>query len=229
MVVLQSTGSLEVSLQTCVILLTTSTFSLYKESGCWQISSRRPLGFSNAQILLYDKLNICSQLFQTPSLASMPNVKHTSAIGCLGTDLTKRCQADAQLTHALEFCPSQCIYRCTVQVQDNSCDARFLWHTCSYACNQVYGYSCIRSPTSHTKYTVQLVWPDMQRYLIGCRVPAHDSLAKGMAVPHALDDDIQEAIVLPSSIAQAHGRGGGRLMGGSLPQQLSSVCCLLLL
>ena len=69
----------------------------------------------------------------------------------------------------------------------------------------------------------------MQQYLISCIVPAHDSLAEDMAVPEALDDDIQEAIVLPSGVAQAHGRGGGRLMRGTWPQQLSSVCRLLLL
>lgn len=69
----------------------------------------------------------------------------------------------------------------------------------------------------------------VQTYLVGCRVPAHDSLAEGMAVPHTLNDDVQEAIVLASGVAQAHGGGGGRLMGGALPQQLSSVCCLLLL
>ena len=73
------------------------------------------------------------------------------------------------------------------------------------------------------------MWPAMQQYLIGCSVPAHDSLAEDVAVPHTLDDDIQEAIVLPSGVAQAHGRGGGRLMRGTLPQQLSSICCLLLL
>ena len=60
--------------------------------------------------------------------------------------------------------------------------------------------------------TVQVIRPAMQQYLIGCRVPAHDSLAEDVAVPHTLDDDVQEAIVLPSGVAQAHGRGGGRLV-----------------
>lgn len=69
----------------------------------------------------------------------------------------------------------------------------------------------------------------VQLYLVGCRVPAHDSLAEGMAVPHALNDDIQEAIVLASGVAQAHGGAGGRLMGGALPHQLSGIGCLLLL
>ena len=59
---------------------------------------------------------------------------------------------------------------------------------------------------------MQLMWPEMQQYLIGCRVPAHDSLAESMAVPHTLDDDIQEAVILSSGIAQAHGRGGGSLV-----------------
>ena len=77
--------------------------------------------------------------------------------------------------------------------------------------------------------TMQAMWPAMQQYLIGCRVPAHDSLAEDMAVPHTLDDDVQEAIVLPSGVAQAHGRGGSRLVRGTRPQQLSSVCRLLLL
>lgn len=73
------------------------------------------------------------------------------------------------------------------------------------------------------------MWAVVQLYLVSCRVPAHDSLAEGMAVPHALNDDIQEAIVLASGVAQAHGGGGGRLMGAPRPQQLSSVGCLLLL
>ncbi len=40
--------------------------------------------------------------------------------------------------------------------------------------------------------------------LIRCWFPLHDLPAEVMAVPEALDDDIQEAVILSSGVAQAH-------------------------
>ena len=41
-------------------------------------------------------------------------------------------------------------------------------------------------------------------YLICCGLPLHDLSPEVMAVPEALDDDVQEAVVLSSGIAQTH-------------------------
>ena len=89
MIVLRSRGPLRVSLQTVVVLLMTSTFTSYIQC---------------SQTLLSDTLKICLQLWQTPKLAGVLNMKHSKCYEHYwfwGTQTAKGCQAHAKHTNAL--------------------------------------------------------------------------------------------------------------------------------